>query len=166
MQHLYFLKVWPKVIKHVELTKNILSVGSMCYFHSSFRHLVKIIVFKKYNFGEKLTSQCNIQLSGIINHESFDRFVSNYEQRTWSNNGNFLSIWFKNSKLSGLTVLQNNFNLNLQKFLLILGFKLLTSFCRIIHNKLGNPALPKIHIFIPAVYPHLNDFTGKLNFRF
>ena len=30
---------------------------------------------------------------------------------------------------------------------------------------LGNPALPRLLKITPAVYPHLNDFTGKLNFR-
>ena len=31
--------------------------------------------------------------------------------------------------------------------------------------KLGNPALPTVFIIYPNVYPHLVDFTGKLNFR-
>ena len=30
----------------------------------------------------------------------------------------------------------------------------------------GNPALPRLLNVTPAVYPHLNDFTGKLNFRY
>ena len=29
---------------------------------------------------------------------------------------------------------------------------------------LGNPALPRLHLVTPDVYPHLVDFTGKLNF--
>ena len=31
--------------------------------------------------------------------------------------------------------------------------------------KLGNPALPRLLIVTPAVYPHLYDFTRKPNFK-
>ena len=30
----------------------------------------------------------------------------------------------------------------------------------------GNPALPRLLTVTPAVYLHLNDFTGKLNFPY
>ena len=29
-----------------------------------------------------------------------------------------------------------------------------------------DPTLPRFLKVTPAVYPHLNDFTGKLNFRY
>ena len=31
---------------------------------------------------------------------------------------------------------------------------------------LGNPAIPRLLKVTPAVYPHLTDFTGKLNFYY
>ena len=33
-------------------------------------------------------------------------------------------------------------------------------------HQLGNQALPMLSKVTPAVYPHLNDFTRKLNFRY
>ena len=33
-----------------------------------------------------------------------------------------------------------------------------------ISNQLGNPALTRLLKVTPTVYPHLNDFTGKLKF--
>ncbi len=35
--------------------------------------------------------------------------------------------------------------------------------CILFTYKLGNPALQRLLKFTPAVYPHLKDFTGKLN---
>ena len=35
-----------------------------------------------------------------------------------------------------------------------------------IDNKLGNRELPRLLKDTPAFYPHLNDFTRKLNFRY
>ena len=40
-----------------------------------------------------------------------------------------------------------------------LFFNKLMSFIKV------NPALSRLLKVTPAVYPHLNDFTGKLNFR-
>jgi len=35
-----------------------------------------------------------------------------------------------------------------------------------IKYQLGNPALPRLLKITPVVYPHLNDFTGKLYLRY
>ena len=33
-------------------------------------------------------------------------------------------------------------------------------------TRFGNPALPRLVKVTPAVYPHLNDNAGKLNFSY
>ena len=40
------------------------------------------------------------------------------------------------------------------------------TFVNILSYQVGYPALPRLLIVSPAVYPHLNDLTEKLNFRY
>ena len=46
----------------------------------------------------------------------------------------------------------------------IFNFDLLFYFQSLSKYWLGNPALPRLLKVTPTVYPHMNDFTRKLNF--